>query len=108
MYITEVLNIKAKLTLMREAIYRKNTIQVPNTKEDALKPIPKASQDAMDSLDKGIECISEMIMLNNNLYNQIETLEKQVTTLSVSNGVLKRDNGKLSRVNERIIKTKTI
>ena len=104
MGIIEILEIKAHLTLLREAIISKNTIQVPKTKEDALKPIPKKSQDAINSLNKGIECISKLIDINNKLHLKLDELESQVTSVSFTNGKLKRDNDKLSRVNERLKK----
>ena len=103
MSLLKAIEIQAKLTLLKEAIIRKNTIQDPKSKEDVFKPISKQSQEAITTLLQGHEYISKLIDMNNDLSREIEAKDKMLSNQSFEIGRLKIEvirQKKLTKINE--------
>ena len=102
--IIDVINNKAKLENIIQGLKKKYTVQNPNSKEQALKPIPEKAQQVIDDLTASIGFISALIELNNDYAKEHQKNESMITQQAVTIGVQNAEIKKLKREKERLLK----
>lgn len=102
--ILEAINNQAKLTALKNSIIKKSTIHNPKNKADALKDIPTASRNAIETLSDASMYISNLISLNTILERKLLDKDKMITKLSIQIGKVNVDNRRLKSENDNLIK----